>query len=234
MAYPPQPGQQGYNPYATGAPNPYATGQPPRGGPMPGQPGIPMVGAPNPYATGAQQPGWYEVYHSMITPQEQQYYQQWFFSVDTDRSGSITGQELAQVQFNGQPIGPQVGFKLVKVFDRDGSGSIDFREYSILHKFMTLMQNAFLANDVQRRGVLLPQQTFQAIQSSGFQVSLPTIQAMAKKFDPTNQGIIFSTYLFMCAHLAHARSIFEWNDRARTGQIHLSYDALAHITTDVL
>lgn len=71
------------------------------------------------------------------------------------------------------------------------------------------MQNAFFSIDVQRRGVLAPAQIFQAITASGFQVSMPTIQAMAKKFDPQNAGINFSTYLFMCAHLAHARSIFE-------------------------
>jgi len=170
----------------------------------------------------------------MIQPQEHQHYQQWFYSVDTDRSGSITGQELGNIQFNGRAIGPQVGYKLVKVFDRDGSGSIDVREYSILHKFLTLMQNAFMAVDTARQGILAPQAIFTAIQQSGFQVSFPTIQAMARKFDPQNRGIDFATYLFMVAHLAHARTIFEWNDRQRSGQIHLTYDALAHIATDIL
>jgi Ca2+-binding EF-hand superfamily protein len=170
----------------------------------------------------------------MIQPHEHQQAAQWFYSVDHDRSGSISGTELAGIQFNGTPIGPQVGFKLIKVFDRDNSGTIDLREYSILHKFLTLMQNAFMSNDQGRQGKLQPQQIFTAIQSSGFQVSLPTIQAMAKKFDPTNTGITFSTYLWICSHLAHARSIFEWNDRARTGNINLTYDALAHIATEIL
>jgi len=170
----------------------------------------------------------------MIQPHEHQTFQQWFFSVDTDRSGHITGNEIAQIQFNGRPLGPTVGFKLVKVFDRDASGSIDLREYSILHKFLTLMQNAFQQIDQQRLGYLPPQQIFQAIQSSGFQVSLPTIQAMAKKFDPTNRGIDFPTYIFMCAHLAHTRSIFEWNDPRRAGSITLNYDQLAHIATEIL
>jgi len=44
--------------------------------------------------------------------------------VDKDRSGNIQSSELAQIQFNNQPIGINVATKLIKVFDKDGSGSI--------------------------------------------------------------------------------------------------------------
>jgi len=154
--------------------------------------------------------------------------------VDSDRSGTVTGQELGLIQFNGRPIGPQVGFKLVKVFDKDGSGAVDLREYSILHKFLTLMQNAFLTADTQRQGVLAPPAAAQALQASGFPVTQPTIQALIKKFNPTGANLDFPTFLFMVAHLAHSRSVFEKFDHARSGSITLNYDGLVSVATEVL
>jgi len=137
--------------------------------------------------------------------------------------------------FNGRPLGPQVGKKLVKVFDKDSSGTIDMREYCILHKFLTEMQALFFAADTDRSGTLDEREVFQAITNCGFQVSFPTVAALCKKFDITGRKMYdFSVFLFMVAHLAHCRSIFEWNDTARTGQIALTYDSLCHIGTDLL
>ena len=58
--------------------------------------------------------------------------------------------------------------------------------------------------------------------------------ALVQKFSTPGRGVDFPNYLFMCAHLAHLRSIFEWNDTDRDGRITLTYDALAHIGTDIL
>jgi len=72
---------------------------------------------------------------------------------------------------------------------------------------------------------------------------LPTVQALVAKFDRARTGngqdlagsirrlkpftnplknlgmITFETFLLMAAHLAHVRSIFEWNDPSRTGRV---------------
>lgn len=78
--------------------------------------------------------------------------QNWFNTVDRDRSGSIEVQELQQsksnnvalsyrlVTFEGRPIGPQAAAKLIQVFDEDRNGSIDFTEYAIMHKFISHMR----------------------------------------------------------------------------------------------
>ncbi len=87
--------------------------------------------------------------------------QAWFHSVDRDRSGSITANEIASskdnpptlhvcsitlsrelmpcnssiylVTFNGVPLGFDVATKLVKVFDRDGNRSIGILTLLSLH-----------------------------------------------------------------------------------------------------
>jgi peflin len=65
-----------------------------------------------------------------------------------DRSGSITAAELQHLAFNSRPIGFNIAHKLVAVFDKDRSGSIDFMEYATLHSFLSSMQQAFAAADL--------------------------------------------------------------------------------------
>jgi len=163
-----------------------------------------------------------------------QRFQQWFRSVDRDNSGSISAQELAGIQFSSRPIGIPVAAKLIKVFDKDHSGSVDFNEYVALQRFLEHMSNAFFTADKDRSGTIDPQEIFTALGQAGFQLSMGTIQAAVNKFDPARRGLDFPNFLYVCAHLAHCRSIFEWNDPQRTGQVHLTYDSLCHIGIDLL
>jgi len=73
-----------------------------------------------------------------------------------------------------------------------------------------------------------------ALTGAGFQLSYPTVETVTAKFDTTKTGINFQSFLLLCAHLSHIRSIFEWNDTARTGRVNLAYDQLCHIGTDIL
>lgn len=60
----------------------------------------------------------------MLQQREIQELQMWFRSVDRDNSGSITAHELQMVTFGGFPLGMDIAIKLVKVFDKDRSGTI--------------------------------------------------------------------------------------------------------------
>eukprot|EP01125_Pyxidicula_operculata_P004390 TRINITY_DN1671_c0_g1_i4.p1 TRINITY_DN1671_c0_g1~~TRINITY_DN1671_c0_g1_i4.p1 ORF type:complete len:309 (-),score=113.63 TRINITY_DN1671_c0_g1_i4:73-999(-) len=231
--YPPQGGQPGYPPQQGSQP-----GYPPQQG---GQPGYPpqQGGQPGyPPQQPPQQPprpqGWASGYAAQLSPQEYQQCQQWFQSVDRDRSGTVSVPELSQVQFNGRPIGAPVAAKLIKVFDKDQSGSVDLNEYCSLHKFLNIMQAAFFRADADRSGTIGANELYQALSSAGFQLSQQTVTAVTKKFDTTGRGLDFPTFLFVCGHLAHIRSIFEWNDQQRTNQITLNFDQFAHVGTDLL
>jgi hypothetical protein len=41
------------------------------------------------------------------------------------------------VTFDGRPLGFEAALKLVKVFDKDRNGRVDFFEYASMHKFIT-------------------------------------------------------------------------------------------------
>jgi len=96
------------------------------------------------------------------------------------------------------------------------------------------MFNAFSNADRDRSGFIDTQEIHQAMSAAGFQLSVGSIQALTQKFSTPNRGVDIANFLFICAHLGHLRSIFEWNDSARTGKITLTYDALTHIGTEIL
>jgi len=142
--------------------------------------------------------------------------------------------ELAVLPFLGKPIGTETAMKLIKVFDKNFCGTIDFYEFAGLHYFMMKMQQSFLAADTNRSGTLDSKEMPQALQSAGFALSSQTAQAICAKYDKTGLGVTFDKFLQIGAHLATVRSIFDWNDVGSTGKISLTYDQLSHITVHLM
>ncbi|KAL6074787.1 Proline and glycine rich transmembrane protein [Balamuthia mandrillaris] len=184
--------------------------------------------APRPPPTAFKN-NWYSSYYQQLSPAELYEIQAWFQSVDTDRSGSITANELATITFNGVPLGYPVAFKLLQVFDQDRSGTIDFYEYASLHKFMSSLQTAFFSADRDRSGRLDAREIHSALATAGFQLSLPAVQALMAKYDKSGYGITFQDFMMLCATVAQGRSLFQWRDTQRTGRITLSLDQLLEL-----
>jgi len=229
--YPPPMTQTGYPPQQTGYPPQQQTGYPPQTGyRQPQQTGYP------PQQQQPQGNFWYSQYYQQIAgnPQAFAALQQWFNSVDQDRSGTINANEIANIRFAGQPLGLEVATKLIKVFDKDQSGSIEFVEYAILHQFLNVIQNAFFTADANRSGTIDAREIYTALQTAGFTLNFNTVQAAVTKFDTSKTGLNFQQFLLLCSHLSHLRSIFDWNDAQRSGRISLSYDQLCLIGTDIL
>eukprot|EP01089_Gocevia_fonbrunei_P009257 TRINITY_DN2135_c0_g2_i3.p1 TRINITY_DN2135_c0_g2~~TRINITY_DN2135_c0_g2_i3.p1 ORF type:complete len:228 (+),score=62.52 TRINITY_DN2135_c0_g2_i3:50-685(+) len=181
---------------------------------------------------------WYSSYAAQIQPQEWQEIQAWFNGVDRDRSGSITAQEIAGITFNGQALGLDVATKLVKIFDKDHSNSVDFYEYASLHKFLTGLQQAFFAGDRDRSGRLDANEIHVALGQVGFgNVSLPVVKSMTARyvqpgFGPT--GLTFHDFLLVVATIAQTRSLFEWRDTSRSGKLTVTLEQLLEIVGDAL
>lgn len=238
--YPGQPQAQQYGQPQYGQPQ---YGQPQQQyGAQPGYPGQPQqqYGAQPGYPGQQQQPGqhqhvgWGAQFYNQVNQQQMSTDQAWFQNVDKDRSGTITATELATFSFAGKLLGLDSAKRLIKVFDKDYSGSIDFYEFVSLHAFLRNMQAIFVAADRDRSGFLDAQEIFNALTQSGFQLSYPTVQAICAKYDTMKKGVSLDGFLQVSAHLASVRTIFEWNDQARTGKVNLSYDQLAHITIHTL
>jgi len=191
-------------------------------------------GNPQSSYQNSQQQGWLSSFYNQISPQEMANLQAWFNSVDTDRSGTISAQELAAMKYGPTYLGLPAAKKLIKVFDKHHTGTIDFYEFASLHQFLHKMYTAFYQADEAKTGLLDAREIHSGLQTGGFQLGLQTVQAVCSKFDTTGRGITFEQFLQVCAHLATVRSIFEWNDQARTGKVAFTYDQLAHVTVHLM
>lgn len=154
----------------------------------------------------------------------------------SDRGGTIEAHELANLAIDGQPLGIVAAIKLIKVFDRDRNGRIDFHEYCALHKFLLTIRAAFVNADHDRSGTLTGQEIHQALVHSGFAyLSLPTVMELLAQYDPQRRGLYYQHYLLLAAQVAQARSVFEWRDTDRDGVISFNLNdfnmVVAHITS---
>jgi len=169
-----------------------------------------------------------------IPPHQIAEMQNWFNSVDADRSGTIEAGELAQVQLGGVPLGQGCGERLIRMFDKSSNGKIDFYEYAALHQFLKSMQNAFFQADKDKNGVLDSQEIHHALQLGGFaDVSLSAVQTFFKKYDKQRRGINFATFIDMVATMALMRSRFVWADTNRSGYIAINFNQLLEMMADV-
>jgi len=164
-----------------------------------------------------------------MQPNELYEVQMWFKSVDNDNSGTVTATELAGITFNNQPLGTIVAAKLLSVFDKDRSGSINFYEYAALHKFLTTLQNAWFQSDKDRSGRLDVNEIINALSVAGFRLSIQTVKGLMWNYDKSGYGLTFNDFLLLCATVAQVRSVFEAKDTNRSGQLSVNYEQLVEI-----
>nr|AGM32363.1 EF-hand family protein [Coptotermes formosanus] len=164
MYQPPPYSQPGYPPqgypqpgYSSPPPYPPQSGYPPQGYPQPGyppQPGYSNYGPPDPNR-----------YHRMQAriwaQQELAQLGQNFASLDRDRSGRLDPHELATF-FQQAGISPQFVPMVMRIFDRNRSGSLSFDEFCAYAREMQYVQSnprhfyflLFNAIDTNRTGSL--------------------------------------------------------------------------------
>jgi len=127
---------------------------------------------------------------------------------------------------------------LIKVFDKDRSGSISSDEFVSLHKFITSFQSSFYIVDRDRSGAIELNEVQSAITQNGFNLQPQTINALFIKFlnDPslnpnrTAKGLSIEMFLRLCAFLGYLRTQFNQFDVYRSGWIHINMDQFVQIS----
>jgi len=163
---------------------------------------------------------------------------QTFASLDKDKSGSITAQELQQIPFNGTKFSLETAVMLVKVFDKDRSGNINETEFVSLHKFITSFQASFQTVDHDKSGSIEFSEVQNALSQNGFQLSPPTIQALYTKFlndpglNPTRsaRGLSMEMFLRLCAFLGYLRTQFSQFDYYKNGTAIMNMDNFVQLS----
>jgi len=174
---------------------------------------------------------------------------QWFTTVDTDRSGHITVNELHVALKNGDwtPFDLDTVKLLMSIFDTDRSGTIGFNEFSGLWKYIKDWQSVFRHFDRDQSGSIEGPELHEALKQFGYNLSPQLLLLVEKKYDmfkasltsapsaappyggrpPTGaqaSGITFDRFVRACVVIKQLTEAFQKVDTDRDGWIQINYD----------
>ncbi|CAO3664017.1 unnamed protein product [Rhizopus microsporus] len=174
----------------------------------------------------------------------EQYLWNLFQRVDTDRSGSISVHELQQALVNGDwsPFNIETVRMMVNIFDTDNNGTIDFREFKGLWKYVEDWSQCFKTFDRDNSGSIDRYEMGYALRTFGFNVSDHFVNMLVHSFDKYgktnpllastiiyqtligNGEITFDNFVQACVTLSTLTNLFRSRDYENRGSITINYE----------
>jgi len=164
---------------------------------------------------------------------------QWFSSVDADRSGAITAEELQTALVNGDwtPFDLDTVKMLMSIFDTDRSGTIGFAEFTGLWKYIKDWQGVFRHFDRDRSGSIDGGELDAALKQFGFNLSPALMHLLLSKYASAPlraqpgappPGVTFDRFVRACVVIKTLTESFQRLDTQRSGYVQLNYDQFMH------
>lgn len=165
-----------------------------------------------------------------MAQQTQQQLMQWFQSVDTDRSGAVSVEELQRaLAMGGLHFSLALCAQMIRLHDRDNSRTIDYQEFVQLHGFIMTTQNAFYYYDRDRSNSLTRDEVFNALKQAGFQLDRPAFEQLFRTFDPDNNNqLSLAEFMAMTVFLQSCSLTFQAFDDRRTGRINVDFSQFVY------
>ncbi|XGW19973.1 hypothetical protein V3C99_003641 [Haemonchus contortus] len=170
--------------------------------------------------------------------------QQIFASVDKDRSGQISVDELQRALSNGtwNPFNPETCRLMIGMFDSNGDGAINFNEFQALWQYINDWTNCFRGFDLDNSGNIDKSELQNALTRFGYRLSDQFYNILMMKFDRTHTGHVnFDDFIQLCVVLQtltaafRDSNLFRDKDMDRDGIITIRYEEfLTMITGTVL
>ncbi|KAJ7273209.1 hypothetical protein C8J57DRAFT_1317157 [Mycena rebaudengoi] len=164
---------------------------------------------------------------------------QFFSAVDQDRSGAISVTELQSALVNGNwtRFDLDTVKMLMGIFDTDRSGTIDFKEFSGLWKYISDWQNVFRHFDGDGSGSIEGQELAQALKSFGYNLSPALLTMVERKYASAPSvgygpppGITFDRFVRACVVVKTLTEAFQRADTDRDGWVQLNYEQFMSMT----
>ncbi|PPQ64008.1 hypothetical protein CVT24_009382 [Panaeolus cyanescens] len=158
---------------------------------------------------------------------------QWFSSVDSDRSGSITVTELQRALVNGDWTAFDLDTvkMLMSIFDSDRNGTISFSEFAGLWKYISDWQNVFRHFDRDRSGTIEGHELAEAFRGFGYTLSSSMLTLIEHKYSSAPvagygppPGITFDRFVRACVAVKSLTEAFQRIDTDRDGWIQINYE----------
>jgi len=157
-----------------------------------------------------------------------------FCQVDRNGSGVLSAGELQRVLLNDSTDArSQFDIDTIKLlmttFDSNRAGSLNFNQFSGLHKYIKDWLNIFTVYDRDRSGTIDGGELRQALESYGYSNFSPQlIDLIEKRYGTSSRhgriGITFDHFICACVHIKNLSDEFRRLDTDQDGVIQINYE----------
>ncbi|CDM31942.1 hypothetical protein DTO013E5_1828 [Penicillium roqueforti] len=161
-----------------------------------------------------------------------------FRAANASHSGTLTEGELGSALVNGDytSFHPRTVRLMIRMFDRDGSGTINFDEFVSLWRYLAAWRELFDRFDEDRSGRISQREFENALVAFGYRLSgkfisviFGVFEAKAKQMsnapkDYRSTGMSFDLFVQACISLKRMTDVFKRYDDDRDGYITLSFE----------
>lgn len=158
-----------------------------------------------------------------------------FMQVDKDRSGQLSENELRRALVNGDytAFDPHTVKMMIRMFDTDRSGTVNFDEFCGLWGFLSAWRGLFDRFDTDRSGMISLQEFTDALVAFGYRLSPQFVQLLFNTYAKNTRGrgddlkgrekgLSFDLFVQACISLKRMTDVFKRYDDDRDGYITLS------------
>lgn len=150
-----------------------------------------------------------------------------FVQVDKDRSGQLSENELRRALVNGDytAFDPHTVKMMIRMFDTDRSGTVNFDEFCGLWGFLAAWRNLFDRFDVDRSGNISLREFEDALVAFGYRLSPNFVGLLFGTYAKSagrEKGLSFDLFVQACISLKRMTDVFKRFDEDRDGYITLS------------
>ncbi|KAH7124096.1 hypothetical protein B0J11DRAFT_530677 [Dendryphion nanum] len=150
-----------------------------------------------------------------------------FGAVDKDGNGHLTEEELRKALVNGDwsPFDPHTVRMMIRMFDTDRSGSINFDEFCGLWGFLSAWRGLFDRFDADHSGSISYAEFNEALVAFGYRLSSQFVTLLYSTYDRGGKNAIsFDLFVQACISLKRMTDVFKKYDEDRDGYITLSFE----------
>lgn len=145
--------------------------------------------------------------------------------------------ELGSALVNGDftSFHPKTVKMMIRMFDRNSSGTISFDEFVSLWRYLAAWRELFDRFDVDRSGRISLQEFENALLAFGYRLSQPFVTVLFTTFEskgrqrngpahPAKMGMSFDLFVQACISLRRMTDVFKRYDDDRDGYITVSFE----------
>ncbi|CAA6675551.1 unnamed protein product [Spirodela intermedia] len=153
---------------------------------------------------------------------------EWFSRVDLDNKGNISAQLQAALAVGNLKFSISIVQQMIRMYDFDGNGHMNFEEFVALNKFLFQVQDAFSASS-RGQGFLAPDGVYEALKIVGFSLDSPSFYTVCETFDQTKKGrFLLDSFISLCIFVQSARNLFNSFDASKQGRVTLDFNQFVY------